>query len=247
MQNEITVVFGRKRTRKTRWTLRELKQRKRVLYIDPKSADLGRPEYGFGVECRTPEAVRDLTERGNNFTIRIPTIDDDWITLLCKQAIYVRNCTVAIDEVELFSDTQRGSVQGIYDILRAGGASGVSFIGSAHRPSDVDIDLLAAADRIVVFQTTHERDIKRLQHYITADDNVFMDLQAPSEEDPMRASHYLEWRVDWGRRYEVKQFSENGKDSEIRGNADRVQPDESEGTEESPSPAGGLDGDSIDS
>lgn len=165
--------------------LRRLRSCNRVLYVDPKGG-----EYQFGVECRTVEAVRDLTEKGKtNFCIRIPTKDERAVHWLCLQALKVSadgEVIVAMDELQRFSDSYN-TVDGITTVLEDGGWRGVSFIGTTHRPRDIHGDLLAAADRLIIFQTTHRRDIDRLQHYADIPDDVFMQL----EQDD-----YIEWSVD---------------------------------------------------
>lgn len=242
--NVITLVFGRKRTRKTRYQLRYMRKHPRVIYIDPKGK-----EYDFGVECRNVEAVRDLTERGGNFRVRVPVNDAEWASRICQQALHVSQdgpVLVAVDEMQRFSD-QYGSIDGITAILEEGGMCGVSFIGNSHRPTDIQIAPLASADRIVVFQTTHSSDIKRLQHYIDVDDDVFIGLSAPDDENPTKVSEYLEWRTSWGRRFEIKTFNEAAAEDAIRrvpdnpgGPQRRVRdPDGAEG--------GGAAGDSGDS
>lgn len=191
--NEIVLIFGRKRTGKTRWMIGKLEQLDRVLYLDPKGG-----EYSFGVEVNSVEGVRELTESGKPFHIRIPKPSETWSTWICQQALKVSKpdapVTVAADEMQRFSQTG-WSLPGIELITEEGGWRSVSFYGCAHRPTDIDTDLLQAADRLIIFQTHFSLDIKRLQHYCDIPDEAFMDL---------KQDEYIEWSVENGRQYSIK-------------------------------------------
>jgi hypothetical protein len=167
--------------------LRLLKLVNKVFYIDPKGG-----EYDIGEEITTLPAVQKIIETKPKFFIRIPTRREDVMEWVCETALEYGNqkgkCTLAIDELKTFS-TRHINPEGLERFLIECGMNGVDFFATAHRPIDIHGNMIAAADRLIIFQTHHSRDIEKFREYIDVPEEEFKRLK-PGE--------YLEWHVEHG-------------------------------------------------
>lgn len=167
----------------------------RVLYLDPKGG-----EYQFGFPVRTFEEIQKVFNdlHGTNgegyeseFVLRVVKPDAEAATWICQIALQESidgPVIVAVDEIQRYSN--RGTnLPGFELIQDEGGWRGVSLVGTAHRPVDVHPNLLAAADRIVIFQTHHLRDVDRIQDYIDVPRESIVGLAV---------DEYIDWRVGHG-------------------------------------------------
>lgn len=160
-----------------------------IIYVDPKGG-----EYDFGVVVDSYRTIKDATSR-QPFTLRVPAKRIETFDWLAEWTLEVasRNkgrVIFAVDEAQKFSNKHWNS-EGFELLTDEGGFRGLDIYLTTHRPGDIHGNLKAAADRIIVFQTHHSRDIGSFQEYIDVPDEVFKGL---------KRDQYIEWHVQSGYR-----------------------------------------------
>lgn len=158
-QRDIILVFGKTGMGKTRWTVRELKNRRRVLILDPVADD---PYVGLVVQSMK-EAV-DYVEEYPSFRLRTDRID--WLRDLCLLALAAGNTTAVLDEASRYL-TPRTNLELIapefLDIVYRGRHTATSLIIVAQRASTVNIAARSQWTRIITFRQSEPADLHWLQ------------------------------------------------------------------------------------
>lgn len=162
MQNVIVCVFGRKGTGKTTYAANLTEK----LYQSGKTVIVVAPMGGFKLhgspEVDSVKQLEAVARSGRRSMLIIPDMDDDLPTKTFEFAYRAGNCVLVVDEVDTYF-SHANPDPWLRKIVRYGRHRGVSLIAICQRPANVQRDLTAMADELILFSMTENRDIEYLK------------------------------------------------------------------------------------
>ena len=171
MQNSIVFICGRKGCGKTtlasKMTRRLCRDGRRVLVVAPMGgfSVLGSPVI------RDNDLARFAALKGRSALV-LPESDDLARTAFAfawqSQLERSSPLWLIVDEIDLYFGW-RDPDPSLRDVVRYGRHRHINLIGISQRPANVHNDLLAQADRRIIFQTIEPNDLAYLKKYIGLD------------------------------------------------------------------------------
>lgn len=169
MNNEITVILGRKGSGKTYYARVMMANKSRMIAFDPKwqLSDLGVVIHNALDLIRYIKANHARTFR----VVYQPDVDIHEEGALFKEfqsvvacAYYTKNLYLFLDEIYLYtSRSKRGNV--LENIINSGRHDQISIVATTIRHTDTSRNLTAQADSIIAFQIQEPSDIEYLRTY----------------------------------------------------------------------------------
>jgi len=186
LKDSLTLLFGKPWTGKTERMLHEIRQERRVLLVDPKCSQLSQlrgwehvwPEVqatldSKGVSLWTDDRVLHSlsSEKPFRTIVHFRNFHRVQLNLLCRVAMGVKNCVLAIDELSLFVPPGPAGAlpANITSAVVSGSHDGLRIIGTSQRPSLVHATLRANANRMLMYRVTEPADVDALRSYLPLD------------------------------------------------------------------------------
>lgn len=175
MQNQVTVVIGKKGSGKSTLVREIVAERKRVAVIDSLA------EYDESDGCRVvyeDECVDAMIDAAQSKTFRLSLrrleIEDN-LDLL-RLAYEIEDYLLVVEETSLYV-TASVLPSEVAQLIRYGRHKRIDQCYVARRPSELHRDLTANADNIVCFQTQEPRDLVYLRNYFGDEAFELRDLE----------------------------------------------------------------------
>jgi hypothetical protein len=100
---------------------------------------------------------------------RLMVIRDSDPELVAQTALNIKNCVLALDELDLVCSKHQWKSPSVREIVLRGRHHNVGLIGNTQRFVNVHNDLLSLAETIAIFRTDHPLDLKRIGEWLGPD------------------------------------------------------------------------------
>jgi len=177
MQNNITLIFGRKGSGKTTIAKELIKyeKHKHIIIWD----FLGEYENGLIITEEKEFMKYIKTIKAGEQLEAIIRFDKDVYTKfdnLCKKVWKIKNTLLVIEEADsICSSSYIGN--GLASLIRYGRHRNIDIIGITRRPSDINRLLTSQADTVCCYKFIEPRDVKYLTDYMQIEPEKIMELK----------------------------------------------------------------------
>jgi hypothetical protein len=122
----------------------------------------------YGVLCGSVTDVIELSTKkttSNNFHIRMQFDAPAQFAFVCKVAMELGECTIAVDELSLFCSSQ-WMPEELRKVIRLGRHRKVRFMATTQRPADIQSLILSQTKEAYIFQMHLPNDVDYLGKFI---------------------------------------------------------------------------------